>query len=382
VLSKSPQLGQLVSESEIVDLLQRLIRVDSSNPPGQEEPVALLMAEVLGGAGLEVTVDRFQPGRANVVARWRGEGRKPALLLSGHLDAVPAGRAEWKYPSHGGVVKDGVLYGRGAVDMKGALAAMAAALLAFSRTGVPLAGDVVFAGTAGEEVDSAGARRLITQEIGAVGELVVGEPTGLQLASAHKGALWLEIETFGKAAHGSMPDQGRNAILAMMEVMGHLNGFRSDTAPHPLLGRPTLNVGSIHGGNQPNVVPDHCAIRVDVRTLPCDSHEVITEELRQRLGIPSIRQLNSMAAVETPSDAPLIQSAMQLAAGVDGGRPKLRGMTYYSDASVLAQALGVPALICGPGDERLAHQTDEHVALEDVFAAARFYFELARLRLA
>ena len=265
--------------------------------------------------------------------------------------------------------------------MKGAVAAMAAALLGLARAGTPLAGDVVFAGTAGEEVDSAGARRLLTQNIGRIGELIVGEPTRLEIAPAHKGALWLEIETFGKAAHGSMPDQGRNAILAMVEVIQRLNGFRSDVAAHPLLGGPTLSVGTINGGIQPNVVPDHCAIRIDIRTLPLESHQAITGELQRRLGDVSIRVLNSMPAVETPSDAPLIQSALELVGRAQKGSPKLRGMTYYSDASVLAQGLGVPALICGPGDERLAHQVNEHVALEDVFAAAGFYFELAKTRL-
>jgi succinyl-diaminopimelate desuccinylase len=380
-MSSPTEFDQLVSEGEITDLLQRLIRTDSSNPPAQEEPVAQILAEVLSAAGLDVTLDRFQTGRANIVARWPGTGRKPALMLSGHLDTVPAGRAEWRHPSHGAVIEDGVLYGRGAVDMKGALAAMSAALLGFARAGAPLAGDLVFAGTAGEEVDSAGARRLLTQDMGPVGELIVGEPTRLAVAPAHKGALWLEIETFGKAAHGSMPEQGRNAILAMTEVIHRLGGFRSDVAAHPLLGRPTLSIGTISGGIQPNVVPDHCAIRIDIRTLPLESHQAITGKLGELLGDVSIRILNSMEAVETPPDAPLIQSALELAGGRHGGGTKLRGMTYYSDASVLAGGLRVPALICGPGDERLAHQVDEHIVLQDVFAASRFYFDLAKMRL-
>jgi succinyl-diaminopimelate desuccinylase len=242
-----------------------------------------------------------------------------------------------------------------------------------------LAGDVIFAGTAGEEVDCAGSRRLVSQGVGLVGELVVGEPTRLDVAPAHKGALWVEIETAGKAAHGSMPEQGSNAILFMRDVINGLDGFRADVPAHPLLGRATVNIGAICGGTKPNIVPDACTLTVDLRTLPGESHTDILEQLRSRLGEVTVRVLNSMPAVETPADAPLIESAPDITRNLRN--PKLRGMTYFSDASVLAAALAVPTLILGPGDERLAHQANEHIAVEEVITAAQLYFELAQRRL-
>ena len=372
-------LTQFVREPEIVDLLRDLIRIDSSNPPGLEEPVAQLLADFLAGSGLEVTIDRFEAGRANLVARWCGNGRKSALLFSGHLDTVPASPVAWTHPPHSAAMEDGVVYGRGAVDMKGAVAAMAGACLGLARARMELAGDVIFAGSAGEEVDCAGARRLVSQGIGPVGELVVGEATRLDVAPAHKGALWIEIETAGKAAHGSMPNQGSNAILFMRDVINRLDGFRADVPAHPLLGPATVSIGTIRGGTKPNIVPEACTLTVDLRTLPGESHADILEQLRSRLGGVAIRTLNSMPAVETPVNAPLIESALEITRNLRN--PNLRGMTYFSDASVLAGALGVPTLIFGPGDERLAHQANEHIAVDEMIIAAQVYFELAQRRL-
>ena len=360
-------------------MLRDLIRIDSSNPPGLEEPVAQLLADFLAGSGLEVTIDRFEAGRANLVARWCGNGRKSALLFSGHLDTVPASPFAWTRPPHSAAMEGGVVYGRGAVDMKGAVAAMAGACLGLARARMELAGDVIFAGSAGEEVDCAGARRLVSQGIGPVGELVVGEATRLDVAPAHKGALWIEIETAGKAAHGSMPNQGSNAILFMRDVINRLDGFRADVPAHPLLGPATVSIGTIRGGTKPNIVPEACTLTVDLRTLPGESHADILEQLRSRLGRVAIRTLNSMPAVETPVNAPLIESALEITRNLRN--PNLRGMTYFSDASVLAGALGVPTLIFGPGDERLAHQADEHIAVDEVIIAAQVYFELAQRRL-
>jgi succinyl-diaminopimelate desuccinylase len=375
-------LSNFVADEEIIELLQRLVRIDSSNPPAVEEPVAQAIADVCAAAGLEASVDSFAPGRANVLVRYRGNGRKPALLLSGHLDTVPAGQTGWDHPPHSAAVRDGIVYGRGTVDMKGAVAAMTAACIGAARARLALAGNVLFAGTAGEEVDSAGARRLLTQSIEPVGEIVVGEPTRLDVAPAHKGALWVEIETTGVAAHGAMPEQGRNAIAIMRGVMQALDGFRTGMPPHALLGLPTLNMGTIHGGIKPNMVPDRCALTLDIRTLPGERHSDIVDQLRSLLGDVAIRILNSMPAVETPVESALIRSGLDVMCGLRGRAPNIRGMSYYSDASVLSPGLNAPALICGPGDERLAHQANERISLEEVLAAARFYFELIQVRLA
>jgi succinyl-diaminopimelate desuccinylase len=260
-------LTDFVPAGEVTNMLARLVRIDTSNPPGEERPAAEFLADVCAQAGLQVTLDAFAPQRANVLARYPGRGSRPALLFSGHLDTVPAG-PDWGDAAHSAAVCDGVLHGRGSVDMKGGVTALVAACIAASRARLELSGDLLFAGTAGEEVDAAGARRLLTQRMPPVGEIVVAEPTRLDIAPAHKGALWLEILSRGVAAHGAMPEQGRNAILTMHRIIQAFGKYRTGMTPHPLLGPPTMNIGTISGGVKPNIVPDRCILTLDIRTLP------------------------------------------------------------------------------------------------------------------
>lgn len=376
-----------ISFEEVTDLLQKLVRINTSNPPGQEEPAAQLLADFMEGAGFEVGLQRFAPGRANLIARWRGTGQRPALMLNGHLDTVLATEGDWKYPPHSATIDGGTLYGRGALDMKGGVTAMVMGCVALARAGVKLAGDVVFAGTAGEEVDCRGARELVNEDLGAIGGLVVGEPTRLEVVSAHRGALWLEITTTGKAAHGSMPDQGYNAILAMHRVIDCLLGYRSNCVPHPLLAPPTMNLGTIEGGVKTNIVADRCTLTVDLRTVPGQEHASVVQDIQgivDSLGKDdpafraSVRVANDRPAVETPTEDRLIQDALDVGGELFHHSLTPIGKGYYTDASVLTPGLDVPTLIFGPGDERLAHQVNERIELKDVHLAARFYMKLAR----
>ena len=377
----------IVPSSELTSLLQRLVQVDSCNPPGREDSAAELLAGVMEQAGLDVTLIRFAPGRANVVGRWQGEGNAPALVFNGHLDTVPVNKDQWQHDPHAGTIEGDILYGRGTVDMKGGVAALVMACVALARTNVRLAGDVIFAGTAGEEVDCIGAQQLLTQDLGPIAGLVVGEPTSLEVVPAHKGALWLEITTHGKAAHGSMPEQGYNAILAMHRLLGRLLAYRHTYRAHPLLGPPTLSVGTIQGGVKTNVVADRCMLQVDMRTVPGQDHEVLVRDVeavieaeqREDTGFQAtVRVEADRPPVETSTDDFLIQSALQVGQAVIGRSLTPRGMNYFSDASVLAPGLGVPTLIFGPGDERLCHQVDERTELSSVQLAAQFYVALAQ----
>ena len=370
---------------ETTEVLRQLVRIDSCNPPGREEPAAAFLAALMEEAGLEVTTTPFAPGRANVLGCWRGTGSGPALLLNGHLDTVPAEASQWRHDPHAAVIEDGILHGRGSVDMKGGVAAMVMACVALARSGVRLGGDVLFAGTAGEEVDCIGARQLLTADFGPVAALVVGEPTGLDVVRAHKGAIWLEITITGKAAHGSMPDEGCNAILAMHRIIERLLSFEPVCDPHELLGPPTLNLGTVAGGVKTNVVADRCVLTIDVRTVPGQDHRDVIEELNSLctsvdepgVGVAT-RVLTDRSAVETADDHPLIQTALRVAGDVLERPSFARGVSYFSDASVLAPGLGVPTLIFGPGDERLCHQVDEQTEVSAVARATRFYLELAQ----
>ncbi|MCY4377465.1 MAG: M20/M25/M40 family metallo-hydrolase, partial [Spirochaetaceae bacterium] len=183
-------IGPAIPEAELGDLLRRLIRIDSCNPPGREAPVAEFLGGWLREAGLEVELDRFAAGRANVVARWRGNGDEPALLFNGHLDTVPVEREQWRHDPHAAVVEGGVLHGRGTVDMKGGVAALAMACAALARAGVRLQRDLIFAGTAGEEVDCCGSQRLAAGDLGPGGAPGVGEATRPRVGAGPQGGAW------------------------------------------------------------------------------------------------------------------------------------------------------------------------------------------------
>ena len=376
-----------IDRARVVGTLADLVRLNSVNPPGNEAPVARYVADALAGAGLDTSVIGLAENRANVVARLRGNGARPGLMFCGHLDTVHPGQAPWQRDPFGAEMAGGRMYGRGTADMKGGLAAVIAAVTALARAGVELQGDVIVAGTAGEEVDCLGARQLLASgELNGVGALVVPEPTGLALASAHRGAQWLRLTTRGKAAHGSMPQLGVNAILHMGQLLDRIRHHRFECRPHPLLAPPTVNAGTIQGGTQINVVPEWCQAEVDIRTLPGQSAEGIVEEIQ---GLASdlhrkdpsfharIEVIDNRPAVMTDPQAPLIQAAQRVAQSVLGRELMPCGLSYFTDASVLAPPTGVPTLIFGPGEAAMAHQTDEHVEIDAVLAAARFYAALA-----
>lgn len=375
-------------DEEVIGFLRQLIRIDSSNPPGQEDAVARVCAEQARAWGLRATLEPLAPGRSNLLVSLPEEREGPTLLLCGHLDTVPPGDQPWERAPFSGDLEDGVLHGRGTVDMKGGLVAMLAALRALAPEAGRLRGNVRLVGLVGEEVDCFGAQRFLASGgMRGVAWLVVGEPTRLDIVVAHRGALWLELTAHGRTAHGSMPSLGVNAIDHLIALLNRVRGLDLTFTPHPFLPAPTLNVGTIHGGIKPNVVPDRCQATVDLRTLPGQRHDEIVDAV---LGLardleeetPGLRLevhvLNDRAPVQTPADAPLVAAARESVAAVLQREPEVRGAAYYTDASVLTPPTGVPTIILGPGDDRLAHQPNERVAAAEVLAAARCYTALAR----
>lgn len=376
-----------VDAVEITDLLTSLIRLDTSNPPGNEQPVADRLESFFLNLGLEVERYQVAPGRSNLLVRWRGEGRAPALVFSGHFDVVPARAADWRFPPFAGVTGEGRLFGRGTTDMKSGVAAIAGMLAAAARSRVRLPGDLVFAGTVGEEVDCAGALHFAASVSAEnFSGLVIAEPTHLRVARCHKGALWLRVETVGKAAHGSMIREGYNAIVSMQRVLERILAMPLGGGVHPLLGESTLNIGTIQGGMKVNIVADSCEATLDLRTLPGQSHlglvSAIDGILRaMRREDPrfsgKVEVVQDRQPVETDEDHGLVTNALRAAA-----QEHAIGMTYFTDASVLASAWRLPCVILGPGDPRLAHQVDESVELAHVAEAGRIYCRLAEYAVA
>jgi acetylornithine deacetylase/succinyl-diaminopimelate desuccinylase-like protein len=266
-------------------------------------------------------------------------------------------------------LRHGRLYGRGACDTKGSIASMLGALMALARNGPrPTSTEIVFAGVIDEENAQAGSRSLAASGFKA-NLAIVGEPTRLRVVTAHKGSLWLHLETRGKAAHGACPDLGRNAVHEMARVVDLLQtdyARQLKKRRHALLGCATVNVGSIQGGTQPNIVPAQCEASVDRRTLPGETESSVRAELATLFREHKLRALvrdekpSACHPLETAADLPLVQKFLQAA-----GQKEPMGVHYFCDASVLGRA-GIPSIVFGPGDIAQAHTAEEWIELKSL----------------
>ncbi|MBN1509439.1 MAG: M20 family metallopeptidase [Sedimentisphaerales bacterium] len=359
------------------DLLKQLIRADSTPDKG-EAAAAEVIARRFARHGVDCRIDRWNGNRANVIAHVKTGQRRPGLLFLGHLDVVSPGEEAWDHPPFGAVEEEGRLYGRGAVDMKGGIAAVVAAICQVTDSRAALQGDIVFAATAGEETDSAGVQRFmqhrsdLPQFVG----VVIPEPTDLSVVTAHRGLFWLKITTRGKAAHSSMPQRGVNAITSMRRVLDALEQYRIPFEAHPLLGTSSLSVNTIHGGEAVNIIPDRCTIGVDIRTLPGQDHETLRYDIECILAqlTTTVPQFDAELTIERSAQAmetdPESDFVKRFCAAVDVDLTNVIGFT--TDASHVLP-LGVPIVIFGPGKPKLCHQVDEYIGLADVRAGADFF---------
>lgn len=370
--------------AEVLALTETLIRIEShAEAPGREAEVTRFLAGWFREQGIEAELQPVEGGRENLVARvGRKGGRR--LLLCGHLDTVPAGSMRDAFSPR---VERGILRGRGACDMKGAVAAMACALV--SLRDEPVHGEVVFGGTVGEETGSIGVRELVARGPHA-DFAVVGEPTALRLGLAHKGLAFIRITLTGRAAHGSVPHQGANAATAAarlaLEIEREL-GVRLASRSHPLLGKGTVCIGRISGGTRPNIVPDRCEVEIDCRTLPGEDDllpevERIAERVCADLsGVSATVTLMEECSIvphvplETPASSPLARAAAEALASL-GLDPTPTGLTYWTDGAHLA-ATGTETIILGPGDIALAHSPDDAVSVAELTQAAQLFAGVA-----
>ena len=357
------------------ELLKDLIALPSVNPAfmpgnsdwtGETRMVAYL--EKLGKkAGLRVKKQKAAPGRENILLSGKPSGKiTQRVVFAPHLDTVPPHDPKQLTPTIAG----GKLFGRGACDTKGSAAAMLWAILQVEQHRNT---EVIFAGLADEEDGQRGSRALTASGFRA-DLVIVGEPTSLRLVTAHKGDLWLNIETHGKAAHGARPELGINAVHEMARVVEVVSGSYAKAIGrrvHPLVGPATVNIGSIRGGNQPNIVPDECIIQIDRRTLPGEKDAAVIAELRKHLKEAGLKAevINTKNAtcfpMETTLTNPLVQ---QFARSINSTEPL--GVDYFCDASVFA-AVGIPSVVFGPGDIAHAHTATEFVPIAELETAAR-----------
>lgn len=364
---------------DAVALARELVRIDSRNPslvmgaPG-EQRVANALAEVLRAWGLSANVTDAAPGRPNVIAVVRGTGGGRSLMFNGHLDVV--GIEGMTHAPFDAFERDGRIYGRGACDMKGGVAAMCAAA---ARLKGRLRGDVIVAAVADEEWRSAGTSAMLASGVRADAAIVV-EPTGLRIMPAHKGFAWIEIRVAGKAAHGSRWDLGVDAIRQAALLLAELDRVDREDLPrhtHPLLGRPSLHAGTVAGGLGLSTYPDRCVVTIERRTIPGENPEDARREVEAACETVRARRPDFGAEVELsfaqpPSDVATNAPVVRVLADslrARGLPTEPAGMSAWTDAALL-NAAGVPAICFGPGDMGLAHAAAEYIESRDVAQAA------------
>jgi acetylornithine deacetylase/succinyl-diaminopimelate desuccinylase-like protein len=355
----------------VTEIASELVRIPSVNPDGDpgtprtgEAECAGWVAGFLNKAGAETELREVLPGRPNVVGRFPADrAGKPKILFAPHTDTVSV--IGMTVDPFGGDVRDGRLWGRGATDTKGPMASMLWALREAAPLLAALPYEIWFAGLAGEEAGQYGAKALAAQET--FDFVIAGEPTGLDVVHTHKGSAWLSLRTSGVAVHASRPEAGENAIYKMCEAIGCL---RREVLPvfktlsDPVLGHPTLSVGTISGGSKINIVPDSCEAGVDIRTIPGQDIAFVSELLRAC--VPGI-------ALDVRGSAPLLTDpAHPLIRCLQTCGSALVGAPWFCDAAVFAEH-GFPAVALGPGSIAQAHTCDEFISTADLDAGARFF---------
>jgi acetylornithine deacetylase/succinyl-diaminopimelate desuccinylase-like protein len=362
----------------VVELLQDLVAIPSVNPqgnPGTEHPgeqaLGEYVADFLRVLGAEVTLDAVEPGRPNVVASFTPAKPVAHLAFAPHLDTVSV--AGMTIPPFDPVIRDGKLFGRGSSDTKGPMAAALWAVRVWAQSPARARSRIrwSFLALMGEEAGNDGAH--VVAKSGFSSDLtLVLEPTQLGVVTAHKGALWLEIDTTGVACHGATPEKGRNAIYAMRRVLAIIEEkIIPGLAPHAhaKLGPPTLNVGTISGGSKINIVPDRCRIELDCRVVPGFDTEKFQRQLETELRAAApevtVRLQRYSPPLDTDESLPWVRRLGEQA----------RGFTtapWFSDACILGGP-GSPAICIGPGSIAQAHTKDEFILLRDLEEGADFF---------
>jgi acetylornithine deacetylase len=368
-----------------IELLSQLVAIDSVNPalvPGGagEARIAGFIAEHLRRLGLDVQVQEAAPGRPNVVGVLDSGRPGPALMFCGHVDTVGVEGMQAPFDP---IVRDGRLFGRGSQDMKGGVAAMIDAARVVSERGLP-SGRLLIAAVVDEEFESLGADALVREW--RADAAVVTEPTDLQIGVGHKGFAWFEIATAGRAAHGSRPKEGRDAILRMGRVLArleHLDRELQSRPPHDIMGTASLHASLIEGGREWSSYPDRCVLKLERRTIAGESDQTAAEEVQTILRAESASDAEFIATArlvfarppyEFPDGHTLPQVLRQCATRQNVSTQAI-GMSFWTDAAILGGA-GVPSVLFGPGGAGL-HSTEEYVKIEDVTRCRDILAELA-----
>ena len=378
-----------LSLDSVVDLTRELVFVPSDTAKGEEQAAAVL-EEFLEQAGISTTRQRVEDVGVNVIATLPSESGEVGLLFNGHLDVVPPS-SSMPFPPFDAAIEENQMWGRGTVDMKGGLAAMACALAAIRAADLPLKQSVMLSAVAAEERGNLGTAALVRSGVQAEWA-VVGEATGLDLIVAHKGVDRYKVVVEGQSAHESMPELGANAIIHCARIITALYDSlwpQVKERVHPTLGAATYNIGTIQGGISRNMVPDRCVFQIAKRYLPGDSPDAIRAELEKAIAVCEAEPGARVSVVREPEfdriphppleidpDHPLPRALSATVARLTGRTPRIGSWAAFTDGALLQEA-GIPAVIFGPGDVSLAHTDEERITLSEVVTAAEVYASLA-----
>ncbi len=365
-------------EKEIVDLACKLITIKTENPPGNEILAAHVVGDFFKSLQIPYTIHEKIPGRTNIIGYIGGRDKRPfspTLLVACHLDVVPAGD-DWKRNPFEAWIENGRIYGRGASDNKGQMASMMAVARFLKEHESRLKGQFLLTGVADEERGSTLGLEYLLNECGIKADyaIIPDVAHNMQLIDVtEKGALFLEITSHGKQAHGSRPEMGINAIWNMMTLLERIKQLKFKQTSHPLHSPPTLNLGSIHSGTSPNIVPALCRAQLDIRYLPDDSADtiigniqnIIKEAETQYSAKFDLRIISNQPPTAVPIDNPLVELISKHTLAVLGTKPQPKGMSGATVTKQLIQK-GIVAVGFGPGDETEAHATNESISIKEL----------------
>ena len=381
-------LAGFVDKDRLIGRLQALVRCESENPPGREKAVAGIVEGYCNDLGLEVSTHEVEPERPSVLGRLSG-GPGPRLCFCSHIDVVPAGDPTlWERHPYSGEVIDGRMHGRGSSDAKGPVAASLEAVEILKAAGVELNGTLELALVADEEtMGFKGAASLVEQGIIQADYAIVGEPTALRVVRAQRGACWMRIITHGVAGHGSAPERGVSAIKHMAEIVLRLEETLPDIT-HPIVGGPSINVGTIRGGEKVNIIPAGCIVEVDRRSIPGETAESVIATVQEAIDLARKRFPEIDARIELPfygkpfemdAGSTIVRNVVDAVTDAQGREAEVIGFRGASDARFLAEG-GAQVVLCGPGDITLAHTARESIDLGELERCAVAYaLSFARL---
>ncbi|MFC1703830.1 M20 family metallopeptidase [Candidatus Omnitrophota bacterium] len=363
----------MVNKQRLIRLTQDLIRINSENPPGNERRIALFIQKTLEKYGLTTLLYEFAKGRTNVVGILPGTAKNKSLLLTPHLDTVPAGKG-WKFSPFSGKIHNGRIYGRGATDCKGNVAAGIEAIISLVEDGAQLKHTLFFAATADEESGSKlGLIPLIHKRILKPSAAIILDSDAFNIIVAQKGLIHFKITLSGKKSHGAYPERGINAIDLATAIIKKLKSHAFMHKKHPLLNPPTINIGTIRGGDKVNIVADWCEVEVDLRFLPGMDPKKILKQIHALIGSVTKKYKLEISALQNPCEIdtahPLVKCLKSVNKRIARSQ-RIKGSQGATVITFLAER-NIPCVATGFGTPRCAHTTDEHVKINDLYRGAK-----------